>query len=167
MNENEQNVETTEKELDPAQAYIEAMAEVKRNYVPREELQKSQAREKQLLEAMVSGKEIDMPKTEPKVDIQQLRNELYGKDCGKLNSCEYINKTLQLRKALIEKGERDPFITVGDRAKTTPEMIEGAQRVADGLQAMIDFAEGDEGIFLAEYQRRVTDPKLPIGRKRK
>lgn len=170
MNEKE-NLENIGNE-DITLSTIDAMAEMKKNYeanyVSREKYNETQAVNKRLLDAMITGKSIEEGgKVEKKADIQTLRNELYGKDCGKLNSVEYIQKTLDLRKALIEAGERDPFITVGDHTKTPVEAVEGAERVAEGLQAMLDFAEGDEGIFLAEYQRRVDDPKIPIMNKKR
>lgn len=151
---------------------VDAMAEMKKNYeanyVSREKYDQTQAVNKKLLDAMITGKSIDAERVAPKTDVNQLRKELYGKDSGKLSSVEYIQKTLDLRNALIEAGERDPFIPVGNHAETTAAAIESAQRVAEGLQSMLDFAEGDEGIFLAEYQRRVVDPKIPVGnRKRK
>ncbi|MBR5128686.1 MAG: hypothetical protein IKU67_01420 [Firmicutes bacterium] len=171
MNENEkEKLETTgQGQTEEVQYLLDQIEEMKQNYVPRSELNKQKAMTKQVMEAYTKGKELDLPtKGNEKKDVQKLRNELYGKDSGKLNSVEYIQKTLDLRNALIEAGERDPFIPVGNHAETTTNAIETAERVAIGLQEMIDFAEGDEGIFLAEYQRRVTDPKIPVGaRKRK
>ena len=166
MNENEQIEKIESEDQDLAKMYAEKMAEMEKNYVPKSKLDQSIEREKTLMNAILKGEKLEVPKEE-KVDIEALRNDLYGKDCGKLNSYEYIDKTLKLRKSLMEAGERDPFLPVGDQTAVTSAIIESSDRVAACLQDMLDFAQGDEGIFLAEYQRRVTDPKLPIGNRNK
>lgn len=166
MNE-ENNVNNLEGEgQDIAKVYADKLAEYERTHVPRSELLQSQEREKTLMNAMLKGERLEVPQEE-KVDIQALRNDLYGKDCGSLDSYKYWEKTLKLRNALLEAGERDPALPVGNQTPVTAANIDSNERVAAFLQEMLDFAQGDEGVFLAEYQRRVVDPRLPIGNKRK
>lgn len=145
-------------------AYIEAINEMKKNYVPKEKLQKVQDENKQLLDALVSGKQIDLPKDkENKPSLQDLRNKLFSNE-KELSNLEYIDTTLKLRTALIDAGERDPFLPVGDQVTLTAEHYEKAEQVAELLQDCVDFADGDSGIFTAEYQRRVKDASIPIAK---
>lgn len=135
--------------------YIAAINEMKQNSVSREQYNKLQSENKKLLDALVTNKQIDVAEEKP-ADIKELRAKLFNVDQG-LSNIEFIDTALQLREALIAKGERDPFLPIGSKVQITYDMAEKAEEVAKGLQEMIDFAEGDPGIFNAEYQRRVVD----------
>ena len=164
MDENLINVsgeEMSETETD----YVAAINELKANSVSKEEYTKLRSENKKLLDALVSGKEIDVPKEKP-VDVNELRKKLFSKDSD-LSNLEYVDTALQLRNALIEKGERDPFLPIGTHVSETTEMYEKAQNVADLLQDCVDFADGDSGVFTARYQSMVKDNVIPgRGRKR-
>ena len=139
---------------------ISAFKEMKKTHVPKEKYEKEREEKQQLLQMLVKGETIEAPQaSQNEVDIDQLRKELYS---GKsdLNNLEYVSKTLQLRKALIEKGERDPFLPVGDRVTVTADHYEKADQVAQLLEECVEFADGDSGIFTAEYQRRVKDNSI-------
>lgn len=157
MAENEKITETVEEMNN--EAYIQAIEELKATTISKDAYNKLRAENKKLLDALVAGEQLDIPKEE-KPDIKALRNKLFSTD-GELSNYEYIDTALKLRNALIESGERDPFLPIGDKTPLTSDIIEGAQRVADGLQEMLDFAEGDSGVFTAEYQRRVKDSGIP------
>ena len=135
--------------------YITAINEMKKTTVPKEKYEKLAEENKRLLESLVAGEKIE-PKEEEKIDVKALRKELYSGEC-ELNNLEYVDKTLKLRKALIDAGERDPFLPIGDKVDITSETIEKAETVAQVLQECVDFAEGDSGIFTAELQRRTKD----------
>ena len=160
----QQQIESGEQIGNGNEAYIDAISEMKKNYVPKDKLQQVEAENKKLLEALVSGKQVDVP-TEKKTDINTLRSKLFNEESN-LSNLEYIQTTLELRKALIDAGERDPFLPVGDRVTLTADHHEKAEQVAEFLQECVDFADGDSGIFTAEYQRRVKDSAfLPKGRR--
>ena len=142
--------------------YVAAINELKANSVSKTEYSKLRAENKKLLDALVNGQQIDLPKEEP-VNVDELRRKLFNKDAN-LTNLEYVDTALKLRNALIEQGERDPFLPVGDRVSETAEMYDIAQRVADGLQECVDFADGDSGIFTAQLQRITKD--TPIKRRR-
>lgn len=144
-------------------SYIEAIKEMKNNYVPREKLTKLESENKQLLEALVNGKEIEMPKQEAKVDVNELRKKLFDTDLQPSN-LDYVSTALKLREALMEQGEADPFLPYGDKVQLTAEHYDKAEMVATVLQECVDFADGDSGIFTAELQRRMTD-NMPYRRK--
>ena len=152
---------TTLEEMNNEQ-YIAAIEEMKANTVSRDAYNKLRNENKQLLDALVSGKEIPQePVKKPSTD--ELRKKLFGGQ--DLSNLEYVETALSLRNSLIEAGERDPFLPYGDKVDITPEQIDAAEKVAAGLQEMVDFAEGDSGVFSAEYQRRVKDVAIPRGRK--
>lgn len=152
---------TTVEEMNNEQ-YIAAIEEMKANTVSRDAYNKLRNENKQLLDALVSGKEIPQePQNKP--SIPELRKKLFSED--QISNLEYVETALSLRDALIESGERDPFLPYGDKVDITAEQIEQANKVATGLREMLDFAEGDSGVFSAEYQRRVKDVSIPRGRK--
>lgn len=161
MNEELTNV-SSEEMLGTDTDYVQAINELKANTVSKTEYSKLRAENKKLLDALVNGQQIDLPKEEP-VDVNELRKKLFNKDAN-LTNLEYVDTALKLRNALIEQGERDPFLPVGDRVNETAEMYDIAQRVADGLQECVDFADGDSGIFTAQLQRITKD--TPIKRRR-
>lgn len=156
-----EQITTTVEEMNNEQ-YIAAIEELKASTVSRDSYNKLRAENKQLLDALVSGKEI--PQTpEEKPSIDDLRKKLFGE--GDLSNLEYVETALSLRNSLIEAGERDPFLPYGDKVDITSEQIDTANKVAAGLQEMVDFAEGDSGVFTAEYQRKVKDVMIPRGRR--
>lgn len=158
---NENPTPTTVEEMNNEQ-YIAAIEELRASTVSRDAYNKLRNENKQLLDALVSGKEIPQEPTKtPSPD--ELRKKLFGGE--DMSNLEYVETALALRNSLIEAGERDPFLPYGDKVDITSEQIETANKVAAGLQEMVDFAEGDSGVFSAEYQRRVKDVAIPRGRK--
>lgn len=158
---NENPTTTTVEEMNNEQ-YIAAIEELKASTVSRDAYNKLRNENKQLLDALVSGKEI--PTTpEEKPSIPEMRAKLFGD--SDMSNLEYVETALSLRDALIESGERDPFLPYGDKVDITAEQIDAANKVAAGLREMVDFAEGDSGVFTAEYQRRVKDTAIPRGRR--
>lgn len=161
-NENLNNV-SQQDNVNDSTDYIEAIKEMKQNSVTRESYDKLKSENKQLLDALVSGKEIELKKEEP-VDVTKLRKDLFNKD-KQMSNLEYVSNALKLRDALIERGERDPFLPYGDKVSLTAEHYEKAEQVATVLRECVEFAEGDSGIFTAELQRRTKD-SMPYRGKR-
>lgn len=160
--ENENSVSQQENVNDSID-YIEAIKEMKQNSVDRSVYDKLKSENKQLLDALVNGKEIEISKEEP-VDIAKLRKDLFNKD-GHMSNLEYVSSALKLRDALIEKGERDPFLPYGDKVNLTAEHYDKAEQVATVLRECVEFAEGDSGIFTAELQRRTKDVMPRYGKR--
>jgi hypothetical protein len=156
-----EQITTTVEEMNNEQ-YIAAIEELKASTVSRDSYNRLRAENKQLLDALVSGKEIPQA-TEEKPSIDDLRKKLFGE--GDLSNLEYVETALSLRNSLIEAGEKDPFLPYGGKVDITSEQIDTANKVAAGLQEMVDFAEGDSGVFTAEYQRKVKDVMIPRGRR--
>lgn len=139
------------------QDYIQAITELKAATVSKELYNKLKAENKSLLDALVNGQQIDAPAST--VDPDEIRKKLFNSD-GNLSNLEYVKAMLELRTELISRGERDPFLPVGEKVRDSAEMYEAAQRVADGLQYCVDFAEGDSGIFTAQLQRITKDSPI-------
>lgn len=143
--------------------YLAAIKELKENSVDRSKYDNLRSEHKKLLEMVVNGQTVPMEEVKPKYDIDKLRNDLYRNDDG-LTNLDYITKTLQLREAIMENGGDDPFLPSGRKIAATQQDIEAAERVAQGLQEMVDYADGDPVVFTNEYQRRVRDT-VPSKRK--
>ena len=137
--------------------YLEAIKELKSNTVDKSAYDKLVEENKQLLNSLVNGEQLESQKEPEPVDLDELRESLFNKENTNL---EYMEKALLLRSELMKKGERDPFLPCGDRTLPTEADIETAQRVADVIQECIDASDGDSTIFTAELQRRMVDTTI-------
>ena len=139
--------------------YISAINELKANSVERSKYESLRAENKRLLESIVNGQTIELGQVQqPKKDIDELRKAVFKDESTNL---EYWTNVLDLRDALIEKGERDPFLPYGQKILPTNEDVECANRVAKVVRECIDYAEGDTEAFTNELQRRTVDTPMP------
>ena len=148
---------------DNTQDYINAIKELKQNSVDRSEYDKLRAENKRLIDAVVNGhpgQEEQVVVKHSKEQIDELRNDLFNSP-RELNNLEFITKTMELREALMENGEPDPFLPVGKQISPTRDDIEGAEKVAQVYKECIEYAEGDSEVFTNELMRRTRDVKLP------
>lgn len=141
--------------------YIAAINELKQNSVDRSKYDQLRADNKRLLDSLVNGQTIEMPKAEVKPDLTELRKAAFKEDQSNL---DYVTNALKLRSALIEMGEPDPFLPCGEKTLPTDADVATAERVANVLQECVDIAEGDSQIFTNELMRRTVDTG-PIKRK--
>lgn len=137
--------------------YIEAIREMKQNSVDRSTYDKLKSENQRLLDALVQGKEIEQEFKKEPVDINKLRKELFDSRDKNISNLDYVSNALKLRDALLEKGERDPFVPYGDKVTLTAEHFDKANMVAEVLRECVEFADGDSGIFTAELQRRTKE----------
>ena len=147
---------TTTNEPTSPTDYIEAIKKIKENTVDKAMYDAKVAENKELLEALVQGKTIQ-PEEKPPVDINTLRNELYGSDTANLSNLEFITKTLELRKAIMDEGGADPFLPYGQKIAPEQSDIDAAERVAEALESCVEYADGDSAIFTQELQRIMID----------
>ena len=89
--------------------YIEAIKEIKANSVSKQAYEKLREENKQLLDSLINGKEIELPKQKEPVDIDKIRSTLFDEN-RPLSKLEYESNALKLRDELLEKGVRDPFL---------------------------------------------------------
>ena len=159
----EKEISVTGTVEDNTQDYLAAIKELKQNSVDRSEYDKLRAENKKLIDAVVngqSGQEEPVFTKHSKEQIDDLRNELFNSP-RELNNLEYVTKAMELREALIENGEPDPFLPVGKQISPTRDDLEGAEKVAQVYKECIDYAEGDSEVFTNELMRRTRDVKLP------
>lgn len=136
--------------------YIKAINEMKQNSVTKEQYNKLKNENKQLLDALVSNKQIDVQE-KPKLSVADAKKEFVQVCENGCTQLEFFEKALALRTAVLEAGGPDPFLPTGSKVQPSYDQIERQNVIHEGLQEMIDFSEGDPGIFNAEYQRRVID----------
>ena len=159
----EKEISVTGTVEDNTQDYLAAIKELKENSVNRSEYDKLRAENKRLIDAVVNGQpgqEEQVFVKHSKEQIDDLRNELFNSP-RELNNLEFITKAMELREALMENGEPDPFLPVGKQISPTRDDLEGAEKVAQVYKECIDYAEGDSEVFTNELMRRTRDVKLP------
>lgn len=136
--------------------YLAAINELKQNSVDRSKYDALKAENKKLLDSIVNGTEIALPREEKK-STEELREAYLKEDQSNL---EYITNTLKLREAIIAEGKPDPFLPIGEQIMPTDEDVKTAEKVAQVLQECVDYAEGDSAVFTNELQRRLVDVKI-------
>ena len=143
--------------------YIEAIKEMKKNSVSREQYEKVQQENKELLEALINGGQVNIEQVEEKPDIKKLREELFSAEaCEKgMTNLEFVEKALKLRDAIIESGGNDPFLPVGRGVDITREDYESAEFVAQQFKECVEKADGNSEVFTAELMRRTVDTGIP------
>ena len=82
--------------------YIEAIKELKANTVDKSAYDKLAEENKQLLNSLVNGEQLESQKQPEPVDLDELRESLFNQENTNL---EYMEKALLLRSELIKKGE--------------------------------------------------------------
>ena len=148
--------------VDTTQDYISAINEIKQNTVSKEAYNKVVEDNKKLLDSLVhgtgNGQDQEQKPKEP--DIDELREELYGVNRNDMTNYEYVDKTLQLRKAIMDKGGVDPFVPSGRKIQPSLEDFQKAQNVADILQEQVDDVKnnygGDPSIFNDKLSRIIN-----------
>lgn len=167
-NDNETKEVLDSQENGTASDYIEVINDLKKNTVSKEEYDKLREENKMLLKNIANNVPTpsdDEPKQEP-VDVNKLREELFNTDGQDMTNLDYITKVMELRKALMDRGERDPFLPSGQNILPTDEDIKTANRVAEVYQNCIDVADGNSDIFTQELQRVTVDVVPQVNKRR-
>ena len=119
--ENEVVENVTEKE--PTKSLVEQVKDLKENSVSKEEYAKLEETNKELMAALIDGKQVDTTQPEAeKVDIFGLVKEMREMDNTSLD-IDYCKKALEYRNAVIEQygEENDPFCPTQARFTPTSE----------------------------------------------
>lgn len=169
MEENKQQkqIESGEEISNDSVDYIAAIKEMKQNSVSREQYEKLQKENKELLDTLINGGQIEMIDPSTKPSIEDLRKELFSKEAAEkgMTNLEFVSKSLELRNAIIESGGTDPFLPIGKGIELTREDYEAAEFTAQQYQECIDIAQGNSEVFTAELMRRTIDNSLPTAKK--
>ena len=142
-------------------ALAKALKEARENSVPRSEFDKVVKEKEALVSEIINGEGAGSGQPKPdeqkKPTIEELKEKLYGPKCSELSNLEYWKNTLALRRAVIEKGDPDPFLPIGNKISPTKEDIEKAQNVEDVVQECIDECDGNSEVFTALLQSRTNN----------
>ena len=157
MTDEERKVVTGEEVVDNTD-YIAAIKELKQNSVDRQKYDQVVAEKKALLDALVSGEEVQVPNASRRTN-EEIRKEMFTQNSG-LSNIQYAKDALELRENLISEGKPDPFVPIGRQYTPTDDDIACANKVATILQECIDYSEGDNAVFTNELQRRMVDVKI-------
>lgn len=151
-------------ETNENQKYLDAIAELKKNSVSRAEYDKIRDENTMLLNSIVSGKTTETASAEEanKPTIEEMRGKIFNSDS--LSNLDYWQNVLDLRDALIERGDNDPFLPYGQKIAPSEEDVNKANEVATVVRECIEYAEGDTQLFTNELQRRTIEA-MPVRRK--
>ena len=147
---------------DMTQDYLSAIKDLKQNSVDRSQYDALKAENKRLLDAVVNGQpaqETPQAVVHTKEEINQLRKDLFNPE-EQLTNLEYVTKAMELREALMENGNPDPFLPVGKQINPSRDDVEKANIVAQVYQECIDYADGDSEVFTNELMRRTRDVRI-------
>ena len=146
----------------------ELLLRFKQEHVRREELDKANARADAYLKAIMENREAEIieaeGKKEEKINADELARETFVPDNG-MSDIEYAKNVLKIRDARIAAGDRDPFLpnnyADGTLASDMERDKEIAENVADVLAECIELADGDNASFIALFQSRIREGKMP------
>lgn len=143
------------------QDYLEQIEKLKQTTVDKGQYDKLLEENRKLLSSIVDGQvfQQEEPKEE-KVDIQELRKELFSED-QHLNNLQYWEKALKLRKTLIAEGKNDPFLPFGHQVSPDVNDVARVENLVNVVQECIDNAQGDSIAFTNELNRR-TKEAMPV-----
>ena len=157
MEEKEQSVTQQENVEQDTNNYIEAIKEMKANSVSKDAYKKLQEENKKLLESLIAGETIEAPKTtvEEKVDLNALRKHLDEAE----SPIDYCKTSLKLHEETLKQLGYNDYLPNGKKIRPTKEDEEKANLFIEQIKECIDYADGDDQLFIQELQRR-TYPGL-------
>ena len=164
--ENQENKQPNPNVVDNTPDYLAEIERLKSNTVDKTQYEKLLEDNKKLIQTIARNDERAKANeaaknNEQPIDIDKLREKMFNPN-NTLNNLDYIQSALQLRKGLMDKGEPDPFLPIGNKITPTAEDVETAERVAKAFQSCVDYADGDPELFTQELQRITRDngPRL-------
>lgn len=159
MNEQEiltQQTEETTNTFSENQQYIDAIRDLKANTVSKDRYNKLMEENKNLLNSLVNGESVAAaaPSQAELPPIQDLVDEMRGKH---LSDIEFVEKALEFRDRVLEETGEDCFVSKGHNIQLTQESYIAAQRTADIYRECLDYANGDNKVFMNELMRRMPN----------
>ena len=74
-----------------------------------------------------------------------------------LSDIEFVEKALEFRDRVLEETGEDCFVSKGHNITPTQESYMAAQRTADIYRECLDYANGDNKVFMNELMRRMPN----------
>ena len=132
--------------------YIQTIQELKENSVDRKIYDKLKGERDMLIKSLANG---DTLATAESVQVRSLADCKADFLTKTTSQCEYMEKVLALRDAAMREGQSDPFVAEGHHVKPTAYDYQRAQEIADIYRECLDYAGGDDQIFMNEINRRI------------
>jgi hypothetical protein len=132
--------------------YIQTIQELKENSVDRKIYDKLKGERDMLIKSLANG---DVLATAENGKVRSLADCKADFLTKTTSQCEYIEKVLALRDAAMREGHSDPFVAEGHHVKPTAYDYQRAQEIADIYRECLDYAEGDDQVFMNEINRRI------------
>ena len=133
--------------------YITAIKELKQNSVSKEKYDALEAEKKQLLDAIVNGKDVETQSQEPELGSRMEYYKKYKENKFKSN-LEYWDNFCKLRRATMAEYGADPTVTgnfgltpEGDRIEPSLGEAETMQNDFELIEQMIEEADGNPRVF--------------------
>lgn len=138
--------------------YIETIKKMKETTVPREDYLKLKQENKQLLNTILEGGEMEAAATTAqKRTPDEIRADLFSDKAENMSNLEIAQKMLELREAILDEGGIDPFVPQGNKIYAEDADFAAADKVAEALKSCIEYADGNSDIFTNELMRITAD----------
>lgn len=153
---NENETMNTNPDTSTEQDYIDTIAELRRNSVPKADFDKLREDNRKLMQTLAEGGSIESQATAKDTrSIDDLRRAVFN---DAQSNRQYWQNALDLRDRIIAEGGRDPFLPFSHEYVPTDDDCATAERVAEGMRHCLEVADGNDAIFNNEYQRITVDP---------
>lgn len=160
INEQENLVEQPqENDLPSNKIYIDAIKNYNENYVPKTRYEKLEEENRELVNALVNNEQITTVMTqENKQPIEELVKEMrVSPSKGFIFDTNFVEKALEFRERILEEQGVDCFVSSGHNVNPSQESYMSAQKTADIYRECLDYANGDNKVFINELQRRMVE----------
>ena len=157
----DENLKRNEEDVVDNTDYISAIKEIKQNSVSKEKYDALEAEKKQLLDALVSGQEVNLPDEGEKLGSRLEYYKKYKENKFSSN-LDFWDNFCKLRKATIEEYGADPTVTgnfgltpEGDRIEPAYGEAEAMEKEIGVIEQMIEEADGNPIVFDALMQSAI------------
>lgn len=132
--------------------YIQTIQELKENSVDRKIYDKLKGERDMLIKSLANGDTLATAESVQVRSLAECKEDFLTKTTSQ---CEYMERVLALRDAAMREGQSDPFVAEGHHVKPTAYDYQRAQEIADIYRECLDYAGGDDQIFMNEINRRI------------
>lgn len=142
-----------EKKVDPNKNAIEALKKLKANSVSKEDYEKLEEQNRQLLDTIINGNgSVVAPSEKEGPTMEELAKELTSDK--RMTNLEFWKKHLAFRKLAMEQGMTDTLVPVGEKVSPTAIDYASAEKTVQAIQECIDASDNDPIAFNNELRRR-------------
>lgn len=132
-----------------ADKLLEDISEVRKNMVPKEEYERLSKDNAKLKHALLTG--VTEKAVEPLKSAKELKKDYADSIKSGVTNAQGFETALKLREAVINETGNDPFMTEA-LTKIDPNF---GERVAEGLEQILEQSEGDPTMFNAILSRNL------------